>query len=60
MEESSGGSVRAWTPAPWPPGGHRWWISERSEDLYLAIREDIELATREDFFTAMDMMTCGW
>jgi hypothetical protein len=29
-------------------------VSERGEDFYLAIREDIELATREDFFMAMD------
>jgi hypothetical protein len=28
--------------------------SERGEDFYLAAREDIELATREDFFMAMD------
>jgi hypothetical protein len=27
---------------------------KEGEDLYLAIREDIDLATREDFFMAMD------
>ena len=33
------------------PGG----CSKRGEDSYPAIREDIELATREDFLMAMDM-----
>ena len=34
-------------------------LSERGEDFYLAIREDIQLATREDFFMAMDRSRYG-
>ena len=35
-------------------------FSERGEDFYPAIREDIQLATREDFFMAMDTTACDW
>ena len=35
-------------------------LSERGEDFYPAIREDIQLATREDFFMAMDRYRPRW
>jgi hypothetical protein len=58
MESSSGCSVwfghRHRGHLEDPPGG----CSKRGEDSYPAIREDIELATREDFLMAMDSGPC--
>ena len=54
MESSSGCSVwfgHRHRGHPEDTGGG---FSERGEDFYPAIREDIQLATREDFFMAMD------
>ena len=54
MESSSGWSVRfghRHRDHPEDPSGG---LSEKSEDFYPAIREDIQLATREDFYMAMD------
>ena len=57
MESSSGCSV-------WFGHRHRdhpedtdGGLSERGEDFYQAISEDIQLATREDFFMAMDTIS---
>ena len=55
MESSSGCSVwfrHRHRGHPEDTGGG---FSERGEDFYPAIREDIQLATREDFFMAMDI-----
>ena len=59
MESSSGCSVwfgHRHRGHPEDTGGG---FSERGEDFYPAIREDIQLATREDFFMAMDTATAG-
>jgi hypothetical protein len=55
MESSSGCSVWFGHRHRGHPEDTSGGFSERGEDFYPAIREDIELATREDFFMAMDM-----
>ena len=59
MEQSSGSSVWPDTDTVDTPGTPVVDASERSENFYLANREDIELATREDFFMAMDSNDCA-
>ncbi len=56
MEQSSGCSVRSDTGTVATRRTPVVDASERGGDFYMATREDIDLATREDFLMATDIM----